>query len=166
MPTIEVNGTTHNVYADVSEADSYLSGRLYTDAWDDADEADKQAALITATRTIDRLTLVGRPADDDQALAFPRTIRATDGSDVDTDDIPQAVADATVEEALALLDRGNSERRKLQADGVTSFQIGSLSESYANRSIRTGSPIKPQALASLEARELMRPWIAKSVRIV
>lgn len=163
MPDPQITVGT-NSYISHEDAAAYLSERLYTDAWDNATLVEQQTALIMATRAIDRLTLAGMPADDDQALAFPRTYRAQDGTDVDSDDVPQAVADATVEEALALLDRGNSERRRMQADGLTSFQIGTLQEVYATGG--SGRALVPHGLISVEARELLRPFIAGSVRIV
>lgn len=155
MPDIEV-GT--NAYVDVAAASGYLAGRLYTDAWDNADETQRQTALIMATRAIDRLTLTGRPVDLEQPLAFPRK-----GRDWEQDGIPQGVQDATCEEALAILDRGNSERRRMQADGLTSFQIGTLSEVYATG--QSGRSLVPHGLISIEARELIRPFVAGSVRI-
>lgn len=161
MPDIEV-GT--NSYISVADATEYLESRLYTDAWDNATDIDRATALIMATRAIDRLTLVGRPVDTEQPLAFPRVIRSVYGGDETQTDVPDAVVQATIEEALALLDRGNSERRKLQADGVTSFQIGTLQEVYATGA--TGRSLKPGALLSFDARALMRPFIAGSVRIV
>lgn len=161
MPDIIVG---ENSYVALDTANTYMASRLFTDTWNAADDDDRESALIMATRAIDRLTLVGRPAVIDQTLAFPRTTRALDGTDVDTDDIPQAVTDATCEEALALLDRGNNERRKLQSEGVTSFQIGTLSEAYATG--QSGRSLVPRGLVSIEARELLSPYIARSVRIV
>ena len=151
MPDITV-GT--NSYVSVADADEYMASRLYADAWGSADATDKAKAIMMATRAIDRLLLAGRPADTEQELAFPR-----DGQD----DVPQAVVDATCEEALAILDRGNSERRRMQADGLTSFQIGTLSEVYATG--QSGRSLVPHGLISVEARELMRAYTAGSVAI-
>jgi hypothetical protein len=144
-----------NSYVSMEDANAYIQARLNSSAWSDAVASSQEAALITATRAIDRLMLVGRRADADQPLAFPRY-----GQDA----VPQAVIDATCEEALALLANGDSTRRQLQADGVTRFQIGTLSESYAFGG--TGKAATPPTLQSLEARELMRPYIAGSVVIV
>ena len=62
------------------------------------------------------------------------------------------------EEALALLERGDSQRRKLQAEGVVSMNIGGLSETYAVGSGR--------GLLSQEAKELLRPWLLGAVNII
>ena len=136
-------------YVTIEEADTYFQGRLHAEAWENAEPVKRQAALVSATRAIDRLTLAGRKTDPDQPLAFPRH--------PDTE-VPQAVKDACCEEALALLVRGDSQRRKLQAEGVTSVTIGSLSETYA-----AGG--RGRSFVCPEARELLRPWLLGAVRI-
>jgi len=73
------------------------------------------------------------------------------------------VIDATCEEALARLARGNSERRNLQLEGVTAFRAGSLSETYATG--KTGRSATPKGLMSIEARELLVPYLGGSVPI-
>ena len=67
--------------------------------------------------------------------------------------------DATCEEAIALLERGNSPRRKLQQDGVVSVSVGgSLQETYA--------PGQGKGLISQEARDLLKNLIAYGAVIV
>ena len=147
--------TTITAYVTTEEAAAYFAGRLHVDPWTETGDSDKQAALTMATRVIDRLLLQGRKADPEQALAFPRYPDA---------DIPVAVKDACCEEALALLGRGNSQRRKLQAEGITSITIGSLSETYAPGA--GGSGAAGRGLLSQEARELLRPWLLGGVNII
>lgn len=161
-----------DAYIDVEGANEYFNGRLYAEAWEAASENDKEKALKQATRTIDRLPLKGRPAYDDQLLAFPRSL-FVDGTMETSErrfdlppgwwtqsDIPQAVKDACCEEALALLERRNNQRRQLQDEGVTSFSIGNLSESY-----KTDITIAKR-LHSDEAKDLLMPYIAGSVAII
>jgi hypothetical protein len=121
-------------YVTVEEATTYFASRLHAEAWASAAETDKPKALTMATRAINRQPL--RPIGDE---------------------VPQAVKDATCEEALALLERGNSQRRKLQAEGVVSMNIGGLGETYA-----VGSG---KGLLSQEAKELLRPWLLRAVTI-
>ena len=102
-------------YCTVEEADVYFSTRLYSNSCISATCAEKAAALTHATRTIDRLLLKGRKTDSTQSLAFPR---------YPSTEIPAVVKHACCEEALALLEHGNSQRRKLQQQGVQSFSIG------------------------------------------
>ena len=146
---------TTTAYVTKEEAEIYFTSRLHVDPWLDASDSDKQAALAMATRAIDRLTLKGRKAALGQSLAFPRH--------PDTD-VPVAVKDACCEEALALLGRGNSQRRKLQAEGITSITLGSLSETYAPGA--GGSGAAGRGLLSQEAKELLRPWLLGGVNII
>ena len=137
-----------NSYIDIDGADEYFAGRLHAESWAGADEETKEKALKQATREIDRQPLKGCKATDTQALAFPRY--------PDTE-VPEAVEEACCEVALALLERGNSQRRKLQQEGVQSFTLGNMSESYA-----AGAG---KGLLSQEAKELLRPWLLGGVFI-
>ncbi len=71
--------------------------------------------------------------------------------------IPATVKEACCEEALALLERGNNQRRKLQQEGVQSFSLGNMSETYI-----TGAG---KGLLSQEAKELLQPWLIGTVNI-
>ena len=137
------------MYINLTEANEYFSNRLHADAWAEASDADKEKALAMATKAIDRQPLRGRKTDTSQAMAFPRY--------PDTE-IPAAVKEACCEEALALLERGNSQRRKLQQEGVQSFTLGSISETFA--------PVSGRGLLSQEAKELLRPWLIGGVFII
>ena len=136
-------------YVSLAEANEYFSNRLHADAWAEASDADKEKALAMAAKAIDRQPLSGRKTETGQALAFPRY--------PDTE-VPEAVKEACCEEALALLERGNSQRRKLQQEGVQSFTLGNMSETYA--------PGAGRGLLSQEAKELLRPWLLGAVNIV
>jgi len=136
-------------YVTVEEANTYFSSRLHTEAWTQASTCDKGKALAMATRAIDRTPLKGVKARYDQANQFPRY--------PDTE-VPQAVKDACCEEALAILERGNNQRRKLQQEGVVSFSVGGLTETFV-ASARGGG------LISQEAKELLRPWLLGAASI-
>lgn len=138
-----------SAYVTLEEANTYFASRLHAEAWTNASDADKQKALEMATRAIDRTPLKGVKASWDQAHQFPRY--------PDTE-IPQAVKDACCEEALAILERGNSQRRKLQQEGVQSFSLGNMSETY--------TPGAGRGLLSQEAKELLRLWMLGSVNII
>jgi hypothetical protein len=60
--------------------------------------------------------------------------------------------------SLALLERGKSQRKVLQAEGVVSVTVGSVSETYA--------PGGGRGLLSQEAKELLRPWLLGGVNII
>lgn len=136
-------------YVTLEEANTYFESRLHAEAWTNASDTDKQKALEMATRAIDRTPLKGVKASWDQAHQFPRY--------PDTE-VPQAVKDACCEEALAILERGNSQRRRLQQEGVQSFSVGGLTETY-------WPGARGRGLISEEARELLRPWLLGAVDI-
>ena len=138
-----------NSYIDVAGANEYFAGRLHAEIWFEADDSTKEKALWQATRSIDRMPLRGRKTDLHQPLAFPRY--------PDTE-IPEAVKEACCEEALALLESGNSQRRKLQQEGVQSFTLGNMSETYIAGAGR--------GMLSQEAKELLRPWLLGGVNII
>lgn len=156
-------------YIDIIGADAYFAGRLYSEAWTSATPENKEKALKQATKAIDRQPLKGRPVNLTQALAFPRCyfVPGAPPSQYRFDllpgwwcetEVPQAVKDACCEEALALLERGNSQRRKLQQEGVQSASIGGVSETYV--------PGSGKGLLSMEAQELLKPYLAGAVAIV
>jgi len=145
-PTITVG---ENSYIDIDGADEYFAGRLHTERWGETSDADKEKALRQATKEIDRQLLKGRKATDTQELAFPR---------YPDEEVPETVKEACCEIALALLERGNSQRRKLQQEGVQSFTLGNMSETY--------TPGAGRGLLSQEAKELLRPWLLGSVNII
>ena len=135
-------------YCTIEYADEYFAGRLHAESWSGADSKTKEKALRQATRSIDRMPLRGRKTDLHQPLAFPRY--------PDTE-LPEAVKEACCEEALAILESGNSQRRKLQQEGVQSFSLGNMSETFA-----AGAG---KGLLSQEAKELLRPWLIGAVMI-
>ncbi len=146
-------------YVDVATASAYLAGHIDGARWDAATPDDRERALIQATRQIDRLSLRGAPAEAGQPLAFPRREMTGYGWAVQSA-VPQAVLDATCEEALALLDGERRQRQQLQAEGVASFSLGALSESYRQGGSGAGS-----GLVSGTARQLLAPYVARTLRL-
>lgn len=170
-----------NSYISVADADAYFTDSLSASAWSGATAAEKEAALVTAARRIDRLLLAGIKADSEQALEFPRCYvvqegytwrplylvqntsgRYGSGRYICDSTPPPRVLDATCEEALALLEEAAdpeaATRQRLQRQGVESVSLGSLSESYSGGGRRRG-------LASAEASGLMRPYVAGAVAV-
>lgn len=63
-----VKGT--NSYVSLAESDAYFEDRVDS-VWDDHED-EHEAALVTATLTIDQSSWLGQSDSADQALAFPR----------------------------------------------------------------------------------------------
>ncbi len=125
-----------------------------------------------ATKNIDALPLRGRKYERDgsQALQFPREYMTPYGwypdcNEEGTVEVPQAVIDACLEEAIAIYAAtaaGNSSRQALQEAGVRSFSIGGkLSETFA-----PGAANRFFGLKSPDAYRLISKYIARSVPII
>lgn len=171
MPVEIIVGT--NSYLSMEEAVAYFNNRLYADAWNNSNDDDRARSLITATASIDRMTYKGRKKDSNQILQFPRAYRINplyhpqvignlpDYENVEgwylEKEVSERVKASCCEEALAILERGNNQRRKLQAEGVRSYSIGKLSETFV-----AGAG---KGLLSTESKDLLRPYLAGSVRI-
>ena len=111
-----------------------------------------------ATRKINNVPFVGKKEDTAQENAFPRCYRNDDfslnGLYWYCDEVvPQEIKDACCEEALAIAETEVSERAKLQRDGVQSFSVGGLSETYKKGAGK-------ERLKSLEAMQILQPWLA------
>lgn len=63
---------TFNAYCDVAFADVYHGGRLHNDAYRCASTADKEAAIIWATRLFDTVHWVGIRTSPTQPQSWPR----------------------------------------------------------------------------------------------
>ena len=142
-----------------------------------ADSASQTWYLQKATAIIDRLYLKGStyylidqvdPATGYQSRMFPRVINGRVCNwdyEANVELVPEEVMKATVEEAIALYDfyvssPGDQKRRKLQDQGVKSFSVGKLSESYGNMS----TSAKWKGMHSQEAYDFMKQYIAGAVR--
>lgn len=148
-----------NSYVTVGDADAYISARYRSNnklrkAWEDLDEADKEASLLTACADIEALPFGGRSMIAGQAMAFPRLPYQYGRST----EIPEKVKHAQIELALWQLDDTNTtqaeQRQALQAQGVESFSIGDLSESYT-----TGTAAQPTALMCAKVSNLLAPYL-------
>jgi hypothetical protein len=104
---------------------------------------DQAVYLRQAALALEGIRYAGRKTDAAQPLAFPR-----DGMTA----VPDAVKRAQALEAVARCYTGAeaAKRAALQAQGVTSFSVGSLSESYG--------AAKAAPLLSSEALRLMSPY--------
>ena len=95
-----------NAYANAADGDAYHEGHLYATAWTGATLANKEAALVMATRLIDgHYQFAGWKTSVAQALQWPRSsCLDPDGEDdLPVDAVPKAVIAATCEMARELL---------------------------------------------------------------
>lgn len=119
-----------NSYASAADGDAYHDGHLYASAWTAATLANKEKALVFATRLIDaEYQFAGWKANASQALQWPRvSCRDPDGgADLPSDAVPGAVRGAACELAreLLIVDRTGApagEGLRYTVDGTT--QVG------------------------------------------
>lgn len=141
---------TTETYANVATAQAYLDNRLssFTQPWDLSTDADRLAALCTATEMIDRLNFLGCRTDEDtpQTLQFPR--------DGDTA-TPEEIIRATTLCAVTLLDGFDVE--------IELENLNMLSQGYANvrssfdRSVK--SPHIVNGIPNAEAWRYLTPFM-------
>ena len=163
-----------DTYISLADAETYTAENyLYTDRkrveWNKLLDNEKEILLRRAAKVIDRQPLIGIKAVSTQDMEFPRAIH-TDYKRRDLPilnthfysdwyiqtETPDAVKHAQVEIALTAT-QDAPKRVELQRQGVKSFSLGKLSESYGSGS--------NNAIVSHEARELLKPYLAGSVSI-
>ena len=115
------------MYATVEQANAYILGHYRsTDSlrvqWEALLDADKQVLLNRAEQTIDLLPYNGKPKNRDKA--FPRKPNEEYSL--------QMARIATIELAVQQFNEEAKERFELQSQGVKSYKIGDLSETFGN----------------------------------
>jgi len=108
-----VGGAGSNSFVLLSEAATYMTGRLNSSAWDDATTDEQNRALVEATRELDVLPWAGKRVDTTQLLSWPRQWV------INPDDpnyacyaltvVPTRVKDATCELAFQFLKAGTGD---------------------------------------------------------
>lgn len=126
-----VGGADSNSYATRTGADAYFADRLYATAWTgEADNAVKDAALITATRLIDRrVCFVGLSVSSTQSLRFPITgLLTRNGYVIPDDELPIDLVHATMELALYLLNANSdvSQPNAVAEQGLIKVKAGPI----------------------------------------
>ncbi|MDR0884716.1 MAG: hypothetical protein LBN05_08985 [Oscillospiraceae bacterium] len=148
-------------YQTTAEADAYVAAHYRTNSkarttWDALSEEDKGILLANACESIEGLPFTGRKAQWQQPFAFPRLPQQYGRPQV----VPDKVKAAQVELALWAMqdaDGESAKRQELQAQGVQSFSIGDLSESYGT----TGAAAsQPAALLCLKSAALLRGFLS------
>jgi hypothetical protein len=122
--SIHSEGLEPYSYLTVADAEVYFQGRLNSEVWDSASDTDKEKALASATRLIDRLNFEGAKTDPNQVAEFPRNGNET---------IPKEIGIAACEIAIALLDGVDCEK-EIEKIHITNIRYAGVSETY-DRSI-------------------------------
>lgn len=105
-------------------ATSYMAAHLYADAWTAATTGQREAAVMQATRLLDGVySWNGDRTTTTQALGWPRSGFYVDG--VRVNGLPRRIAEATLETALALLQRNRTSDTGSGEAEVQSITLGS-----------------------------------------
>jgi hypothetical protein len=120
-----IGGASSNSYVTRAEATTYFGDRLDVDEWDDATNAQKDAALVMATLRLEQEDYVGSRADEDQNLKWPRMSVYIDNVYQDSADIPRPIKEATYELALAIL-KDNTLLADTGLEGFESVKLGEM----------------------------------------
>lgn len=103
------------MYSSIEKADAYFSGKIEKERWNALEPEQKQQALVNASENIDLFASLNGGFK-----AFIDDLRNT----------PPPITDLCNMEALYCFEESKSERAKLQSQGVTSINVGGVSESY------------------------------------
>lgn len=146
-----VGGATANSYIDAAGGDSYFGTRPQSSLWFAQTPADKEAALIQASRMLDMIVpFYGQPSTSAQSMQWPR-YGAPDLNRISTLDstiIPAGLQNAVCELALFWLNDDRFAESGLE--GFRSINAGGIQvspDSYHKR------PVLPRSI-----RMLLRPY--------
>lgn len=147
------------MYTTIEQANAYVASYYSSTnniriAWEALSEEDKQVVLNRAEQVIDLLPFNGKPVDPKQTNAFPRHPNPELSL--------ERVRVATIE--LALQTNGDTEaqdRLNLRAQGVKSYKIGDLSETFKD----TGSEDYLIQFALDVVNPFLRNWLGGGYRI-
>ncbi len=115
------------MYATVEEANAYIASYYSSKdtlriAWESLTDEDKQVMINRSERSIDHLPFTGSPVTKD--TIFPRN--------PNPDKSLEQVKIATIELAIHNLDEEYMTRYELQQQGVKSYEIGDLKETFGS----------------------------------
>jgi hypothetical protein len=151
MPTFVVeDGTglsTATSYVSVADADSYVSTMGGNATWEAATNAQKQGALMYATRYLDdSFQWYSFIYSTSQALGWPRnSFTDKEGRTIPAATVHEPIKNATVEMALAHLSGGINET---SSEGIQSEKIGDSSITY-----RAGGSQKSYSFVKVSLRQ-------------
>ena len=139
-------GSESTSYITKDDAKDYFKHRLHSELW--ANFPDQKAALMTATRLLDRwMKWSGVKASGVQSLAWPRMgVVDKEGYSVPSDIVPRDVQEATCELAYYSLEEDLTAPDDM--DGIHSLKVSSL-QIVADDGFTKGSVIPDAVIKSL-----------------
>lgn len=118
--------TGANTYISLADANTYFEGNVQASTWTAANDVNRAASLVHATRMLDQqVQWNGFRTFDSQPLQWPRQEvfdpDDAEGDDLDSEEIPQWLKDVTCELAQVLL----AGAREVEPDGqgIAEFEL-------------------------------------------
>lgn len=122
-----------DTYVSVTDASTYFKLAIHADAWFSASSVDKEKALATATRSLDRQDWQGEKYQEapTQGLEFPRSgLVDKNGVAVDETTVPDEIIDATCEYGLALIEDASIQDQSSTGSNIKKLVAGSAEIEY------------------------------------
>jgi len=157
-----VGGASSNSFVTLAESETYMEGRLNVSLWTAATDANKNIALVEATRDLDVKEYPGNRVSATQSLSWPRDW-AIDPDDpnldyFDTTEVPTRIKNATCELAMQYIKAGTTDLAALDsATNIKRKKVDVLeTEYFASTSTPQGLGRYPRVIAYI------RPLLAAS----
>lgn len=155
VATITISAVNYSVYGLTSDAlldaNNYFAARLGATAWSNATTLQRQQALITAVRMMDRRAeFTGEETSASQPLEWPRDGATCNGEAVADGTIPDKIALGEFELALQLLIDADIQNTANNGSNVKSVKAGSAGVEFFVPTITSGDATAfPQAVMEL-----------------
>lgn len=148
--TVTISGTSYDIYGTKVLATAYMAARIGAEAWTTATAANRDKALVSATRWLDRQNWQGQKTVAAQPLEFPRTgLTDKDGNAVASDVPPVLVEEASYEMALAILADASVQANITTGSNTKRVKAGSAEVEFFRATDGTKLPSIAQELAGV-----------------
>lgn len=127
MATVTIGTNIYSTYRTLAETDAYLAADIGADAYVAAADDARKRAIVTGTRTLDRMAWIGDKAESDQDNAWPRINTGIEG--VEDDETPLDILNAESELAKFLA-AGTDVLNSTAAQSIKRQAAGSVSIEY------------------------------------
>lgn len=157
-----------NSYATLAEAEAYIETRpaswAETSGWANAEEDDKNRALVTATELLDEyVRWSGRAATTTQVLGWPRAcMRDLNRKLIAEDVIPARLRYATIELAAQLLSTDRTADSDADTQGLKSLKAGPVALEFKDSIQAKPIPDRVWQMVALWG-ELLQGWGAATL---
>jgi hypothetical protein len=151
-------GANANSYVTLAVAKTYYEAHSHPELWEDADDDQRNRALVSATRLIDEhLDFDGYAVDETQRLQWPRYgLLTANGFTLPSDAIPERLQMATAEYARFLLQADRSGERDDELNAIQELEAGPVRVEFVENKTVARQVVPDEILA------MLRIWVTSS----